>query len=1223
MVEMLTQKGREMSSGGGGPKAEEGELYVAVAVKGIIGDKLGGAGSRRAVRWAVDNLLPKADRFVMIHVIPPISTIPTPNGERLPLEEVEERLVEMYVRDVKQEYETVFVPFLKMCKSNRTKCQVETLLIEYDDPAEALLRFIYKSGVNSLVMGSFNSNIFTRRAKGPGVPLTVLKYAPETCEVYIVCRDRITTKSMDPLINSAPCTSPKAAATARRFLKDGAASFHTVQTQTSSDPGESIEVGTRRSTSAKELRLEALSLAIREPETPQSSKASSATVQDVIRRRGGSDIPQLNYSDFDETTEQKSNIENIVKEQRDSNPPPATSRKSKKVEIEAEVERLKKELQNTVVKYKQACEELFSTQNKVQVLSSECSKDARRVNNAVEKEELHRKTAALEKERYMKAIKEVEAAKALLAREYCQRQIAEVNALKNYLEKKKVIDQLLGTDQRYRKYTIEEIFIATEGFSPEKVIGEGGYGKVYSCSLDSTPAAVKVVRLDTPEKKQEFLKEVEVLSQLRHPHVVLLLGACPENGCLVYEYLENGSLEEYIFHQKNKPPLPWFIRFRVIFEVACGLAFLHSSKPEPIVHRDLKPGNILLNRNYVSKIADVGLAKLVTDAAPDNVTMYRHSVLAGTLHYIDPEYHRTGTIRLKSDLYAFGIIILQLLTARQPNGLIHAVENAVNKGTLTEMLDKSVTDWPLAETEELARIGLKCAEFRCRDRPDLKEEVIPVLKRLVETANSKIKKERSNLRAPSHYFCPILREIMEEPEIAADGFTYEKKAILAWLEKHNISPVTRQKLYHFKLTPNNTLRSAIHDWKSRVRLCREKKTGNIYAMKKLKKSEMLSRGQVEHVRAERNLLAEVASDCIVKLYYSFQDPEYLYLIMEYLSGGDVMTLLMREETLTETVARFYIAQSILAIESIHKHNYVHRDIKPDNLLLDKHGHMKLSDFGLCKPLDCRNISAMNVNEPLNDENTNESIDDDENCSIGRRGRRWKSPLEQLQHWQINRRKLAYSTVGTPDYIAPEVLLKKGYGVECDWWSLGAIMYEMLVGYPPFYSDDPVTTCRKIVSWRTQLVFPDDARLTPEARDLICSLLCDSDHRLGSHGAGAEQIKAHPWFKDVEWEKLYEMDAAFKPVVNGELDTQNFMKFDEVDCPKPTRTGSGPSWKVSITPQNINFVGYTYRNFDAVRSSRHSLDIKGSLSPPRSSTDSTRSDSAIDYALLSTVDASQQ
>ncbi|XP_039031578.1 serine/threonine-protein kinase CBK1-like [Hibiscus syriacus] len=264
--------------------------------------------------------------------------------------------------------------------------------------------------------------------------------------------------------------------------------------------------------------------------------------------------------------------------------------------------------------------------------------------------------------------------------------------------------------------------------------------------------------------------------------------------------------------------------------------------------------------------------------------------------------------------------------------------------------------------------------------------------------------------------------------------------------------------------------------------------------------------QVEHVRAERNLIAEVASHFIVKLYYSFQDAEYLYLIMEYLPGGDMMTLLMREDTLTETVARFYIAQSVLAIESIHKHNYIHRDLKPDNLLLDKNGHLKLSDFGLCNPLDCRNLSSINETETLDDENLNESMDFDSG-----KGRRWKNPLEQLQHWQLNRRKLAFSTVGTPDYIAPEVLLKKGYGMECDWWSLGAIMYEMLVGYPPFYSDDPVTTCRKIVHWKNHLKFPEETRLTPEAKDLICKLLCDVDHRLGT--LGADQIIAHPWFKD--------------------------------------------------------------------------------------------------------------
>ncbi|KAJ8442828.1 hypothetical protein Cgig2_016294 [Carnegiea gigantea] len=379
-----------------------------------------------------------------------------------------------------------------------------------------------------------------------------------------------------------------------------------------------------------------------------------------------------------------------------------------------------------------------------------------------------------------------------------------------------------------------------------------------------------------------------------------------------------------------------------------------------------------------------------------------------------------------------------------------------------------------------------------------------------------------------------------------------------------------------------------------VRLCREKKSGNIYAMKKLKKSEMLSRGQVEHVRAERNLLAEVDSHCIVKLYYSFQDAEYLYLIMEYLPGGDMMTLLIREDILSEKVAKFYIAQSVLAIESIHKHNYIHRDIKPDNLLLDKNGHMKLSDFGLCKPLDCATLSTIKENEPM-DDTPIEPMDIDGSLPDAANGCSWRSAREQLQHWQRNRRMLAFSTVGTPDYIAPEVLLKKGYGMECDWWSLGAIMYEMLVGYPPFYSDDPITTCRKIVHWRHYLKFPEDAKLTPEAKDLICRLLCD----------------AHPWFNDIVWDKLYEMEAAYKPQVNDELDTQNFMKFDETDPPTQVRTGSGTSRKVLMTPKDLSFVGYTYKNFDAVKG-LHSLDPKGSTSPKRPALDSIFNENGVGY-----------
>ncbi|KAE7996018.1 hypothetical protein FH972_000767 [Carpinus fangiana] len=345
-----------------------------------------------------------------------------------------------------------------------------------------------------------------------------------------------------------------------------------------------------------------------------------------------------------------------------------------------------------------------------------------------------------------------------------------------------------------------------------------------------------------------------------------------------------------------------------------------------------------------------------------------------------------------------------------------------------------------------------------------------------------------------------------------------------------------------------------------VRLCREKATGHVYAMKKLKKSEMLRRGQVEHVKAERNLLAEVDSAYIVNLYCSFQDDEFLYLIMEYLPGGDMMTLLMRKDTLTEDETRFYVGETVLAIESIHKHNYIHRDIKPDNLLLDRNGHLKLSDFGLCKPLDCSSFPNLSENDHGMGKDFKSSMESDKHSSLHSAPRRTQQ--EQLLHWQKNRRMLAFSTVGTPDYIAPEVLLKKGYGMECDWWSLGAIMYEMLVGYPPFYSEEPMSTCRKIVNWRIHLKFPEEAKLSGEAKDLICRLLCNVERRLGTKGA--HEIKAHPWFKGLQWDRLYQMEAAFIPEVKDELDTQNFEKFEEM-----------------LPSKDANFVGYTYKNFEIV------------------------------------------
>ncbi|RWW31422.1 hypothetical protein GW17_00003958 [Ensete ventricosum] len=216
--------------------------------------------------------------------------------------------------------------------------------------------------------------------------------------------------------------------------------------------------------------------------------------------------------------------------------------------------------------------------------------------------------------------------------------------------------------------------------------------------------------------------------------MVLLLGACPEHGCLVYEYMANGSLEDRLFRRGNTPPIPWQHRFQIAAEIGTGLLFLHQTKPEPLVHRDLKPANILLDRNYVSKISDVGLARLVPPTVADHTTQYCMTATAGTFCYIDPEYQQTGMLGVKSDIYSFGIILLQIITSKSPMGLAHYMERAIERGTFTEMLDQSVPDWPVEEALRLAKLALKCAELRRKDRPDLATVILPELERLRDLA---------------------------------------------------------------------------------------------------------------------------------------------------------------------------------------------------------------------------------------------------------------------------------------------------------------------------------------------------------------------------------------------------------------------------------------------------------------------------------------------------------
>jgi serine/threonine kinase 38 len=243
-------------------------------------------------------------------------------------------------------------------------------------------------------------------------------------------------------------------------------------------------------------------------------------------------------------------------------------------------------------------------------------------------------------------------------------------------------------------------------------------------------------------------------------------------------------------------------------------------------------------------------------------------------------------------------------------------------------------------------------------------------------------------------------------------------------------------------------------------LVRDRMDSAYYAMKVINKLNIIVNEHAGSVKSERTVLSSLDNPWIVTLYCSFQDPENLYLVLEFVQGGDLLALLSRAVVLDEPTARFYIAEIALAIQSVHDLGFVHRDIKPDNILLTTRGHIKLADFGLSTEFEKRDTAFRQVLEEL------------KALLIGGGG---GAPLPPPP---TTRRPC--SVVGTVDYIAPEVLSQEEYDARCDWWSLGIIVSEMLFGVRPFASRTPTETALKIVRWRSHLNFPSVPKLSETA-----------------------------------------------------------------------------------------------------------------------------------------------
>ena len=290
----------------------------------------------------------------------------------------------------------------------------------------------------------------------------------------------------------------------------------------------------------------------------------------------------------------------------------------------------------------------------------------------------------------------------------------------------------------------------------------------------------------------------------------------------------------------------------------------------------------------------------------------------------------------------------------------------------------------------------------------------------------------------------------------------------------------------------------------RVHLIRSNHNGRFYALKVLKKQTIVKLKQVEHTNDERRMLSVVSHPFIIRMWGTFQDSKQIFMVMDYIEGGEIFTLLRKSKRFPNPVAKFYAAEICLALEYLHSLNIIYRDLKPENILLDKNGHVKLTDFGFAKFVP----------------------------------------------------DVTYTLCGTPDYIAPEVVSTKPYNKSVDWWSFGILIYEMLAGHTPFYDSNTLKTYEKILS--APLKFP--AFFHEDAKDILTKLINrDLTKRLGNLQDGSEDVKNHPWFSEVIWDKVLAryIETPYEPPIHqGQGDTSQFERYPEeeidygIECEDP-------------------------------------------------------------------------
>ncbi|GMJ00916.1 hypothetical protein like AT2G45910 [Hibiscus trionum] len=785
--------------------ATDDTIYVAV---GEVEE------SELTLLWVLHNLSPR--KVCILHVHQPSKMISSMYGvdenlAEIMLDQHQLRGLEEVGRDMMNR---IMDEYLLFC--NQAGVSAIRLHIQMDDVAKGILELIRRHNIKKLVMGAAADEHFS---EGMWLMSEKAQYvndnAPLSCQIWFVCREHLVHSRFETG-QSSNALSPSASS----YLTSSSEAAGTVLDERDGsdcelEPDEMLRFGEEGS--SNDQLFDQLEQALQEVESSnrkafqESERRVKAEMNAARAMRQAKTFERL-FNECKRENEtalakQKESMEKVKKLREEEH---SVAREQKSI--------LESRVADSDHRVKQVEDKLESAMEQLQVSLKERDELQIELQNSCKViEELLRKQAEETSSTHMDRLSVLEINDATLDQlQICQK---EKDELQVELENTRRINEELlrkqsedtsssHLQQHFIEFCLLEIKEATKDFDRSYKIAEGARGNVYyKCVLRHTEVAVKVLGRSSFEDPFEFQQEVDDLIKLRHPNLVTLIGACPRERALIYEYVPNGSLEDHLNCRNDMPPLSWQSRMHIATQLCSTLMFLHSGK---LVHGNLKPGNILLDDNFSCRLTDFGVCRALSLLENSNTTESSNSN-----PYLDPDFRNTRIVSASLDLYSFGIIVLQLLSGRSTQGIAEIAQNELlNGGNLSSFLDSSAGNWP-HQVAQLTHLAIRCCDMNRSRRPDLASDVFKVLETMKPSGASVshvADAKEDNHEPPSYFICPILQGVMSDPHVAADGYTYEASALRDWLAGHDTSPMTNLRLPNLNLIPNFPLRSAIQQW---------------------------------------------------------------------------------------------------------------------------------------------------------------------------------------------------------------------------------------------------------------------------------------------------------------------------------------------------------------------------------------------------------------------------